>query len=84
MDARLTEIGNTDTIFSRSKAYLFYLFLEMLEVISKFALSQQRARPISTMFYGMIPLRLAPELETWISLQSTSTRILPLSMGRHC
>jgi hypothetical protein len=60
---------NTNWRFHRSKAFLFFSYLGMLAVTSRFGPSLQRLPFISMMSYGTILLQSTLALETWTSLQ---------------
>lgn len=60
---------NTDWQPHRSKAFLFYSYLGMLAVTSRFGPSRQKLPPISTIFYGTILLQSMLALEIWTSSQ---------------
>jgi hypothetical protein len=55
--------GNADRDLSRSKVFLFFLYLGMLAVTSRSGPLLQRQLPIFTMSYGTILLQSMPALE---------------------
>lgn len=62
-------------ILSRSKVFLFYSYLEMLEVISKFDQLRRKRQHTFTMYYNTILQRSTPGPGIWTFLPSILMRI---------